>query len=295
MRFKTYHLSGLALSILSASLFVTTAVSALEPIGEITSLEIGAYGTLPERGRVALELETEVHQDEFVETMPDGGLTVNFVDGTDFHLGAGSTAVLDRFLFDPSTASSSGMVDLGKGVFRFVSGDMTNDRDLSFTAGSSIIGVRGTDFVLINESETQMQIGTLSGLVDVTPVGGGEAVEIAPGQYATLNLETGEVQVRDAPVRASDLACWLAGQDYVCRIEPSSTAGLAAALGEEPNGGSNGVSAGVAGGRAGLSADDAGFGGSEGGRTSKNRSGGSDGTNPGGQGNDTGTSNPSDK
>ena len=294
MLFKAQLLGGLTLSVFSCSMVLSSTVNAMEPIGEVTSMQGDAYGTLPERGRVTLELETDVHQDEFVETEPNGGLTVNFVDGTDFHLGAGSTAVLDRFLFDPSAETSSGVVGLGKGVFRFVSGDKTNDGDLSFTAGNSIIGVRGTDFVLINATAGQMQIGTLSGLVDVTPVGGGAPVEIAPGQYATLDIGTGQVQVRDAPVRASDLACWLAGQDYVCTIAPGDTAGPATELGQEPNGGGDGANAG-AGGRAGFGGAEDGLGGSAGGRSSKNRSGGADGSNPGGQGNESGASNPSDK
>lgn len=194
--------------------------TAQEAIGEVSEVKLAAYGTLPERGRVQLDLAETLYRDEMVETVPQGGLSVIFLDGTSFHLGGDSSAVLDEFIYDPDARGGKGLVELGTGVFRFVSGGQSADENLSFETANSIIGVRGTDFIIVSQPGADT-IGTVSGLVEVTIQGHWDTVAIEPGNYASVDPATKSIELRTAPVRASDLACWLATQeDHVCKIVP---------------------------------------------------------------------------
>jgi len=84
-----------------------------------------------------------VFRDETVRTGTASAAKFVFADDTNLALGASSTVVLDRFVFDDATTYSKAAVNLAKGAFRFTSGHSPKDA-YEIKSGNATIGVRGT-------------------------------------------------------------------------------------------------------------------------------------------------------
>ena len=128
-------------------------------IGSVTELRSYAYRTLPEGSKRPLFAREKVSENEVLETVSDGFLAIRFMDGTDFILGAGSTVTLDAFVYDANTSVGKMSMVLGKGVFRFVSGNMRKS-GVSLKTPTATIGIRGTDFVIAvgNDNTTSIEV-----------------------------------------------------------------------------------------------------------------------------------------
>ncbi len=84
-----------------------------------------------------------VFRNETVRTGAASSAKFVFVDDTNLALGATSTVVLDRFVFDDASSYSKAAVNLAKGAFRFTSGHSPKDA-YEIRTGNATIGVRGT-------------------------------------------------------------------------------------------------------------------------------------------------------
>jgi len=199
-----------------------------EPIGNVGDLNGSAYGTPPQDLRRQLALADAVAQDEFVEVPGAGGITIVFVDGSSFHLGANSSAKLDKFLYDPAAANGNGVVQLGQGVFRFISAPGTSHEGLEIDTPNSVIGIRGTDIVISVDYQNGTSIGTLEGLAEARSKQTGQIVSVPPGDFAMLNND-GTTTVGQAPVGADQIACWLGNDQYICMASLGGSAASGAA------------------------------------------------------------------
>lgn len=202
-----------------ALLFVGSSALRAEPVGEISIVVGLAYGTPPNGTRTELAVAYPVSADEFIETKEGGGMSVIFLDGTEFRLGSKSSAMMDRFLFDPN-APAGGALQLGEGVFRFISSAGSDHNGVEIQTPNSVIGIRGTDFVAIVDHAKGTTLGTASGLIEVTAMNTGQTNAINPGQMGQVQPD-GSVSVVEAPVPADELACWLAQDTYICLAEAS--------------------------------------------------------------------------
>lgn len=189
-----------------------------EPIGHVSILEGKAYGTPLNGVRHELTPDISIAENEYVETK-DGGMTIVFLDGTEFRLGSNSSAMMDKFVYDPNASSS---LQLGAGVFRFISSAGSDHDGVQIQTPNSVIGIRGTDFVAIIDIENGVTVGTGSGLIEVSSYGTNEVSPVAPGQYSTIS-PNGSITVQDAPVSADELICWLSKDSYICNQEVKNT------------------------------------------------------------------------
>jgi len=205
----------LAGSALALPVILAGTLAWAEPIGNVGDLNGSAFGTPPQDLRRQLALADAVSQNEYVEVPGAGGITIVFVDGSSFHLGANSSAKLDKFLYDPSAANGNGVVQLGQGVFRFISAPGTSHEGLEIQTPNSVIGIRGTDIVVAVDYTTGTSVGTLEGLAQARSRQTGQIVEIPPGDVASIGLD-GSTTVGEAPVGADQIACWLGGDNYIC-------------------------------------------------------------------------------
>ena len=202
------------------------AVLAADPIGDVTKIELSAFGTPPANSKRELFLGNSVVQDELVETVIGGGASITFTDGSQFHLGSGSQAALDQFVYNPSGGS---VVELGAGVFRFI-GPSGGRHNLEIRTPDALIGIRGTDLVIISGSGRNTIVGLASGRVAVESRVSGERAVAAPGQIVSID-QNHDVVLRDAPVKAEDLICWLTPDPYICEAGTSTAAGAAPSTG----------------------------------------------------------------
>ena len=154
--------------------------AAAQPIGTAVLIERWAYGTPPQMARRDLVEQDAVVADELLETVEYGALQVRLADNTDFRLGSASSAVLDSFVYNPSANTGEILINVGKGVFRYVSGDMDLGKEaFQIRTPDALIGVRGTDlFVFVGLFGTIVQV--LIGAAEVALLDGSSSALATP-------------------------------------------------------------------------------------------------------------------
>ena len=95
-----------------------------------------------------LVLKDNVHRDEVIEASASSAAEIIFLDDTKIVLGPNTRLTLDRFVFDPDPALGKFVMTAGKGVFRFVSGNLSK-RSYVIRTPTATIGVRGTVFAVV--------------------------------------------------------------------------------------------------------------------------------------------------
>src|SRR5579885_2178097 len=193
---------GAAITALSAA-----AVLADQQIGNVVQRDFnGALGF-----RVAsttgddLYFNRAVFAGETVKTPPTGSTVIRFQDRTQIQVGAGSSVVLDKFVYDPSSSTGDAAIKFSTGIFRFITGDIKNKDAVKLTTPTTSLTIRGTKFILAVAADGTTTLGVVEGVVDVTPCGNaqpvreneGQAVRVSPACIAT-QVAIGTVPVDDA-------------------------------------------------------------------------------------------------
>lgn len=85
-----------------------------------------------------------------VRTGDDGAVGITLKDNTLLSAGPNSVLALDRFAFDPTTHGGSLLATLVKGTLAVVTGKLAKQapESVEFRTPTSILGVRGTEFVV---------------------------------------------------------------------------------------------------------------------------------------------------
>lgn len=168
----------------------------LASIGSVSGVQPDAFGTPPGQTRRTLANQTDVFTSERVETQKSAWAQIRFRDDTDFRVGANSVVVLDRFVYDPQKKSGELVLNVGHGMFRFVTGTMNKDGYKIHTP-SAVIGVRGTDF-LLEVGVNGTRVAVISGLVEITPLRAAVTV-VAANNQATVDFGGSGAGVEPVP------------------------------------------------------------------------------------------------
>jgi hypothetical protein len=91
--------------------------------------------------------DTQLNRDDVVTTGADGAIKIVLSDNSVLDLDSDSKILISDYSFDPAEpADNTSKVDILAGTLRYVSGHIAKDDpdNVSFTAGNSTIGVRGT-------------------------------------------------------------------------------------------------------------------------------------------------------
>jgi len=97
---------------------------------------------------------TELKRQDTITTGPGATVKIVLSDNSVLDLDGGSEILLSDYSFDPAEpAANTSEVNIVSGTLRYVSGRIAKDDpdNISFTAGNSTIGVRGT-FISITVS-----------------------------------------------------------------------------------------------------------------------------------------------
>lgn len=91
-----------------------------------------------------------VNANERISTGNDGAATITLKDGTVLTMGPNTTMNLSRFQFDSTTQQGHFVLDLLKGSVRVVTGLLAriNPELFKVHTPTSVVGVRGTDFIV---------------------------------------------------------------------------------------------------------------------------------------------------
>ena len=190
MAVRSPNASAVALGFVMALILIALGGRSAEAAGEIGIVhlvKVWAYGTPPQAQRAPLYRADDLFADELVETVENGALHVRFLDNTKLRLGSSSRVTLDSFVYNPDTGAGEMVADLGQGVFRFITGKL-NKEGFQIRTPVAVIGVRGTDFVVVVAPDGATTVSVLEGLIEVTARGGGgDSASVGVGQAASVN------------------------------------------------------------------------------------------------------------
>ncbi|MGH9204735.1 MAG: FecR family protein, partial [Vicinamibacterales bacterium] len=108
-----------------------------------------------------------VYASEQVVTDASGATNLVFLDQTNLYVGARSTVVLDKFIYDTSSGNGDVAITFAKGAFRFVTGQIRNKEAVSLRTPTAAIVIRGTDIALFVLDDGTSEINVLSGAADI--------------------------------------------------------------------------------------------------------------------------------
>ncbi|MCB1498891.1 MAG: FecR domain-containing protein [Bauldia sp.] len=151
---------------LAISLAVTSAYAA-EEIGAAAVAKNEVTGTLGDLVRT-LSAGDPVSGNETVSTGTNSAALLKFLDDSDLNLGASSTVVLDRFVYDPSGSADSAVINLTKGAMRFVTGH-SDPSKFKIKTQVATLGIRGTDFVVLCDGSDRCAVVVSKGIVRICP------------------------------------------------------------------------------------------------------------------------------
>ena len=116
-----------ALALALCGCLATSTAQADSKIGGVNQKEYKGATGAPSGGAASpLYFANDVFSGETVSTPDAGSTMLVFQDSTELNVGANSTVVLDKYVFDPSRHVGEGGVNFSKGIFRFVTGSLKN-------------------------------------------------------------------------------------------------------------------------------------------------------------------------
>ncbi|HVY98200.1 MAG TPA: FecR family protein [Dongiaceae bacterium] len=136
---------------LGKTLWAGIALISAAAVAEASSQDVGAiekvtrnvYGTPPQASRTPQHPGDTVAFQELLETLPDSGALVRFIDGSRLTIGARSRILVDQFVFDPGSGSGNALISIASGALRFATGAMPKGKTVIDTP-SATLTLRGT-------------------------------------------------------------------------------------------------------------------------------------------------------
>ena len=119
------------------------AVPAAAEVGRTTAVVQQARGTPPLQTTRVLVPKLDLFENERIQTDDRGVTQILLLDGTNLTVGPNSDLVIDRFVYDPDTSAGEFAAELGRGVLRFVGGQISKRGRAAITTPVAVIGVRG--------------------------------------------------------------------------------------------------------------------------------------------------------
>jgi len=142
-------LLGLLLSASLASAQTATTSADAARMGTFKEVQ-GEIQLGQEPGRAAPASGDALRQGDRVRTGQTGGASIVLKDGTVLTMGPNTTVDLSQFQFDSTTQSGNFVLDLLQGSVRVVTGLLAkaNPERFKVRTPTSVVGVRGTDFIV---------------------------------------------------------------------------------------------------------------------------------------------------
>ncbi|ARN80818.1 FecR family protein [Methylocystis bryophila] len=131
-------------------------VVALGAPGPLTAETIGSANSVrPDvsGGNSTIKDGDGVTQGEVIKSGPKGSTKIGFNDGTSLSIGSSAQVTLSHFVYNDNKTFKKATFDLGKGVFRFVTG-ASDKSAYEIKTPTSTISVRGTVFTVIVTSNS---------------------------------------------------------------------------------------------------------------------------------------------
>jgi len=127
-----------------AILAVTASAEASnQDVGSVEKVTNNVYGTPPQASRAPQHPGDTIAFQELLETLPESGALVRFIDGSSLTVGAQSKVLVDQFVFDPGSSTGNALISITSGALRFATGAMPKGKTVIDTPTATLT-LRGT-------------------------------------------------------------------------------------------------------------------------------------------------------
>lgn len=138
-----------------------------------------------------LTLGSEIIHKERIRTSDSGSLQILFLDRSTMNIGPNSDVTIDEYVYDPRSDSGKMSVSIGKGLMRFVGGQISHDGKATVRTPSATIGIRGAVGSFSYDPDTKLTSASNDckdcSITLTAP--NGQNVTIPPGYTATLGAD----------------------------------------------------------------------------------------------------------
>lgn len=122
---------------------ISTALVKAQNAGRVGAVNLDATGTPPGTGARALAIGSNVVYKEKVETSSTGSTQIMFPDQSTLNVGRNSSILIDEFVYDPAAGTGKMVASVGRGVLRFVGGQISHTAGVTVNTPVGTLGIRG--------------------------------------------------------------------------------------------------------------------------------------------------------
>jgi len=153
-------------------------------VGQAKLIVRTVWGTV-ETSRRQLVVDADVYWQELIETAAESAAKMQFLDGTTLSTGPDSRVRIDEFVYAGGPGASKVVIDIGRGIMRFVSGASPSTAYRVRTP-SAMIGVRGTDFTVTVGEDGATRVLVRRGEIEFTASASGASVVVYAGEASAV-------------------------------------------------------------------------------------------------------------
>jgi hypothetical protein len=108
------------------------------------STAITVQANLPTNGVGETKVGDLIYRGDIIQTGSDGKLGVAFADGSSFSVSPNARMEVNEFVYDPHGHSNSSLMNLTKGTFTFIAGEVSHTGSMKVDTRVGTMGIRGT-------------------------------------------------------------------------------------------------------------------------------------------------------
>ena len=124
--------------------FLTFSASAADKVGVAAAVKPDATSQPPGGETTTLNIGKAVLYNERIDTSSSGVVQVLLLDGSTFTVGPGSSLVIDKFVYNPSSGKGTLVASFAKGALRFVGGKLSKqEQGIAVKTPAGALTVRG--------------------------------------------------------------------------------------------------------------------------------------------------------
>lgn len=125
------------------STLVAVAPGEAQNAGRVGAVNQDATGTPPGNASRMLAIGTNVVHKERIQTTASGSTQILFPDTSTLNVGRNSNIVIDEYVYDPNAGTGKMVASVGKGVLRFVGGQISHTAGVTIKTPVATLGIRG--------------------------------------------------------------------------------------------------------------------------------------------------------
>jgi hypothetical protein len=186
-----------------AAVMISVGPAISEKVGVTAAVNPTVTGQPPGQTVRQLKIGSDVIHNERIRSTSEGSMQLILVDRTTLTISPNSDITINDFVFDRSANSGKLAVTIGKGLMRYVGGQVSHSGEARITTPSASLGIRG-GMALINSGNGKTTVVHLYGVVKVT-TGSNSKTIIQPGYY--VETSGGQISV-PGPAPASLIASY---------------------------------------------------------------------------------------